>query len=89
MSANSPLYISQAFRSNGLSTLVVQNIGNPSPGNLVATVGQKLQVMGVSDPSFNGTFVISQVVNPDTIRYLQPGQHEVRSALVGGAVSVG
>jgi len=82
--AAGPLYISQATRHGGVVTLEILNHA------LVATdVNRQITVAGVSIPSINGTFTISQVIPPHNLRYKQSASlPDVDLGVVGGAVSL-
>ena len=79
-----PLFVEQATRHNGVSTLVVVGHGLTS-----ANEGNAITVVGVHDTSFNVGAKISKVIPPDTIRFNQPGLPDVHSALRGGAIAIG
>ena len=82
---SSPLVIASIMRWNGVTTVKVINHGF-SQG---VHAGASLRVSGAADPSYNGTFTISKVIDVDTIQYLQPTQNDIHTELKGGAISVG
>jgi hypothetical protein len=77
-----PLFISEISRKNGVVYITVM-------GNLLTAlnVGNKIQVLGVSDPSFNVTAKVSRVIPPNTICFNQPGLFDITGLKGGGAIS--
>jgi hypothetical protein len=79
-----PLYISQCFRRSGLTTLEV--IGH---GLTAADQGRTVTIVGVSEPTINGSFKIDKIVVPDTIRFKQSALlHDISNGIVGGACAI-
>jgi hypothetical protein len=81
---SAPLFISQISRHSGVTSLTV--VGH---GLTAANVGNKITVVGVSDPSFNVTSTIAKVVVPDELTFNQPGLPDVHSPRSGGAIGIG
>lgn len=76
-----PLYITEISRKNGIVYATVLG----SSGGI--SVGQMIQILGVSDPSFNVTAKVSRVQG-DTVCYAQRNLFDV-TGLKGGALSIG
>lgn len=63
------------------ATIAANGAVRDASGNVTITttsahflsIGQQVQVSGVTDPSFNGTFTISNVTSPTTFNYTQTG----------------
>lgn len=64
------------------ATIAVNGAVRDASGNVTITttsahflsIGQSVTIAGVADPSFNGTFTISNVPNPTTFTFSQAGQ---------------
>ncbi len=78
------LFVKQCIRRSGVTKLTVSGHGLTA-GN----IGNKIQILGVLDPSVNVTSTISRVIDGDGIEFLQPGLPDIPTGLSGGAISVG
>jgi hypothetical protein len=78
-----PLYIAEASRVNGVTTLKV--VGH---GLTAADQGRMINVMGAGHSSLNGRFTIARIVVPDMLQYNQTDQGAL-PGFSGGAVSIG
>lgn len=79
-----PLYISQIVRRSGVVHMTV--VGHGFTG---ADKGRTVTVVGTPEATLNGSFVIDQVLSPDTIRFKQStALHDVSVGLQGGAMAV-
>ena len=79
-----PLYIAGYSRKNGKTYLTVVGHGLTSANN-----GNKLTIIGCSDPSVNVTTTIDHVILPDTIVFNQSNLFDIPVEKVGGACAIG
>lgn len=82
---SNPLSIASIMRYNGVTTVKVVGHGFTQG----AHAGASLRVTDAPDKTYNGTFVISKVIDADTIQYLQSTQNDIHTEMKGGAISVG
>jgi hypothetical protein len=76
-----PLYIANAVRVNGETFLSIAGHGLTA-----ADQGRTITILGNSEPTLNGSFPMSTIIPPDTIRFLQPGLPEL-DGMAGGAAA--
>ena len=82
----SPLSIRSLLRYNGVTTVRVDGHGFQQGVH----TGMTLRIQDAPDPSYNGTnFVLSKVVDSNTLQFNQPTQNDIHVELKGGAISVG
>jgi hypothetical protein len=80
---DNPLYIVECVRKNGVTYLSVEGHGLTE-----ADEGRALRVAG-ADRTVNGDYVISKIVPPDAIQFLQPDMLDIPAGKTGGAVAIG
>lgn len=81
VNVNSSAVVSQQFRSQG-TTLI-----NCAAGHNLQPTDTQVVLAGMKDPSFNGTFPIAEILDPDNFTVYQVGQEDLPPLGAGGSVT--